>query len=191
MLSSELNKLSFQERTEALDDLHCVGNDLEESPELVQELLAEFDRTVQQKQQQQQHDPTYQEIAERHKAYIEDRSFRLKFLRANSHNVGKAATQMFHFLRNKAKYFGNDCIGREITFDDLNEEDRELLLSGTYHIQKDRDQSGRVIMYFLSEFLGSARTETCCRVAYYVYFNVLVSVPEVQMKGVSGCIHHL
>ncbi|CAJ1938205.1 unnamed protein product, partial [Cylindrotheca closterium] len=87
MLASELNKLSLQERNEALEDIHCVGHDLEETPELVQELLAKFDQTV---QRQQQHDPTYQEVAKRHRAYVEDPSFRLKFLRANMHNVGRA-----------------------------------------------------------------------------------------------------
>ncbi|CAJ1967218.1 unnamed protein product [Cylindrotheca closterium] len=186
MLASELNKLSLQERTKALEDIHCVGQDLEETPELVEELLAEFDRTA---QQQEQHDPTYKMIAKRYREYIEDPSFRLKFIRSNTHNVGKAVNQMLHFLRNKAKYFGNDCIGREITIHDLNEEDRELLLSGIYHIQKDKDQKGRVILYFFSEFLGSAKAETFCRVAYYVYFNILIPIPEVQMKGLVNIFY--
>ncbi|CAJ1967222.1 unnamed protein product [Cylindrotheca closterium] len=180
ILTSELNKLSLQERAKALEDIHCVGQDLEETPELVEELLAEFDRTA---QQQEQHDPSYKEMAKRHRAYVQDRSLRLKFIRSKKHDVGKAVNQMLHFLRNKAKYFGNDCIGREISFDDMNEEDQELLLSGFYNIGKDRDQSGRVVMYVLPELTGSASPETFCRVAYYVYFNILVSFPEVQMKG--------
>ncbi|CAJ1964106.1 unnamed protein product [Cylindrotheca closterium] len=181
ILASELTKLSLQERTEALHDIHCVGQDLKETPELVQELLAQFDQTV---KQQQQHEQTYEMIEKSHqRAYIEDPSFRLKFLRSNKHNVDKAVSQMLHFLRNKIKYFGNGCIGREITFDDLNEEDRELLLSGIYHIQKDKDQSGRSVMYMLTELIGGDREESLCRVAYYVYFNILISIFEVQMKG--------
>jgi hypothetical protein len=46
-LAAELNKLSVQERAKALDDLHCVGEGLQETPETIQQSLAEFDDLVQ------------------------------------------------------------------------------------------------------------------------------------------------
>lgn len=185
MLASELNKLTIQERTQAQEDLHCVGTDLEETPEMIEQSLAEFDQVL-----RQQHDPTFQMVTKNHGAYVENSSFRLKFLRSNMHDVGKAVSQMLRFLRNKLKYFGNDCVGRDITFDDLNADDREMLLCGIYHIQKDRDQNGRLILYLCPELLGSARVETFCRIAYYIYYNILIPIPEVQMKGVSSSPKH-
>ena len=47
VLASELSKLTMKERTEAMDDLHCVGNDLEETPEMIEQSLEMFDKLVQ------------------------------------------------------------------------------------------------------------------------------------------------
>ena len=46
MLSNELNKLSLQETCKAYDDVHCVGNELKETPEMIQTLLLEFDQAI-------------------------------------------------------------------------------------------------------------------------------------------------
>jgi len=179
-LASELSKLTIQERNRAMEDLHCVGEDLEETPEMIAQSMATFDEVL-----QQQHDSVYDMAARQNRAYVEDDSFRMRFIRANLHDTNKAVSQMRHFLRNKAKYFGTERIGRDITINDLNKDDRELLVSGVYHVQAERDQNGRIVVYTLSEMIGSCRVpETMCRVAYYVYFNVLSAIPEVQMKGV-------
>ena len=41
-LAAELKKLSVQERAKALDDVHCVGEELQQTPEMLQQSLAEF-----------------------------------------------------------------------------------------------------------------------------------------------------
>jgi len=178
VLASELSKLTMQERTKAMDDLHCVGEDLEETPSMIEQTLEMVDEAVHLK-----HDEFYDMAARQNRAYVEDRSFRLRFIRANLHGVEKSVSQIYHFLRNKAKYFGAESLGRDITINDLNEEDRELLMSGIYHVQAERDQNGRVILYTFSELNGKCRAESLCRVAYYVYFNILSAITEVQTKG--------
>ena len=34
--ASEMNNISIQERSKALDDVHCVGDELDETPEMIQ-----------------------------------------------------------------------------------------------------------------------------------------------------------
>lgn len=115
----------MQERTEALHDVHCVGEELQEDPEIMQKALSDFNDAIQQAQ-----NPTYEIVSNQNKAYVEDPSFRLRFLRANRFDVGKSLRQMMSFLQHKAAYFGADKMARDITLDDLSEEDVKVMLSG-------------------------------------------------------------
>ena len=153
-LAAELNKLSVQERAKAMDDIHCVGEELTETPEMIEQSLMEFEQLVQKVKT-----PVYEMAANQNRAYVEDPSFRLRFLRFNLHNVNRSVRQMMDFLKYKSTYFGQDKIAREIALDDLNDEDVELLLSGLYHIQDGRDRKGRMVLYVTTELLGKYRLE--------------------------------
>lgn len=160
LLASDLNQLSAQERSNALDDVHCVGEELKETPEMIEQSLQEFEQIV-----QQEKTPFYAIACQQNRSYVEDPSFRLKFLRANFHDVGPSVHQMMNFLRYKATYFGNDKIAHDITLDDLNEDDMALMLSNLYHVQDGRDRNGRVVVYLFNHMLGNCRPDTL--VSYY------------------------
>lgn len=155
-LSSEMSKLSLQERSKAMDDLHCVGEELEESPEMIQQKLKEFDEVV-----QQGNYPKYSQAAKQNRAFVEDSSFRLMFLRANSYDAKKSAQQMVNHLHQKAQYFGEDKLGRDINFDDLTSEDIEVMLTGFLHVQADRDRTGRGIICAFSHLLSRWNDPSC------------------------------
>lgn len=157
-LAAEMNKLTVQERSEALDDVHCVGEELKETPEMIQQSILEFERAV-----QQEKTPIYEMAVQQNRSFVECPSFRLKFLRANMHNVGRAVRQMMTFLRCKSILFGKDKVARDITLNDLNEEDMELLLSGLFHIQESRDQTGRLIVWIFNNKLVQCKAETLVR----------------------------
>jgi len=184
-LASELSKISVQERTKALDDLHCVGEDLTETPELIENSLAEMDRILKDK-----NDPIYNAAASQNKAYVEDPDFRLRFIRANNHDPEKAADQMIGLLTEKEIYFGRDKLGRDITFDDLNDDDLKILLGGRYHIQDALDRNGRIVVYFLNHHLHLG-AESLIRANYFVYFNVLSPLASVQKKGIVVCYYDM
>jgi len=184
LLASEMSKLTVQELSEAMDDLHCVGEDLEENPEMIERSLAEFTERVKREQ-----NSVYEMAAKQNRAYLENPDFRLKFLRANMHNVGQSVQQMMSFLKIKAKYFGDDKVACDITVRDLNAEDMALLSSGLYHIHSFGDRNGRVILYLLSKEFSRCKKENFSRVAFYVYFNVLSAIPEVQMKGLNFVVY--
>ncbi|CAJ1955763.1 unnamed protein product [Cylindrotheca closterium] len=185
MLASELNKLSLEERAEAFDDIHCVGEELKETPGMIQKALADFEEMV-----KKDRNAAYEIAMTQNRAYVEDPSFRLKFLRANMHDVGKSVRQMMNSLQHKAKYFGNDKVAREITLDDLNEEDKNLLLSGFYHVQEERDRTGRAILHWFGGMLGRIKPENLIRVAYFVWISILLPDPVVQTKGLVTVYHN-
>lgn len=155
LLASEMNKLSAAERAIAFDDLHCVGEDLTETPEIVQNSLADFDLAVHKEQHQ-----IYELAASQDRSFVENPTFRLKFLRANSHNVEKAVRQMMDFLENKARYFGEDKIAREITLSDMNEDEISLMLSGHLYIQEGSDRRGRQISHLFQAKQNGYSTDT-------------------------------
>ena len=157
-LASEMTKLSVQDRSKALDDVHCVGDELDETSEMIEKSLAEFGEVLQRK-----NNSIYEMAANQNREYVENPVFRLKFLRANLHDVDKSVHQMLDFLRYKAKYFGNEKVARDITLDDLNAEDKKLMLSGLHHIQEGRDRRGRVVLYFFNRYMGVGTIDTHVR----------------------------
>ena len=145
LMASKFSKLSRRERSRALDDVHCVGEDLEETPELIEQALAEFEQKVQTKAT-----PVYRTAIAQNRAYVEDRSFRMKFLRSKRFNVRKSVNQMMGFLQQKALYFGEEKLTKDIVPEDLGPETIALLQSGFYQTLKDTDRSGRVVLYISS-----------------------------------------
>jgi hypothetical protein len=151
-----MNELSLQERSKAMDDVHCVGDELRETPEMIRQSLAEFDQGV--------HDGNfaiYNQAARQNRAYVEKPSFRLMFLRANSFDAKKSIRQMLNHVRQKAIYFGVDKIARDISIDDLSSEDIEVLLSGFLHVQADKDRAGRSILCAFGHLMGHWNHPTC------------------------------
>jgi hypothetical protein len=157
-LAAEMHKLSIQEVSKALDDVHCVGEELEEDPDMMKRSLAEFDEEV-----KAERNPIYELAASQNRAYVEDETFRLKFLRANFYDVKKSVRQMMNLLRHKATYFGKDKVARDILLSDLNGEDVDLMMSGLFHIQDGRDRSGRVVVYMMSHALCRCKEDTMVR----------------------------
>ena len=144
LLAAEMNKLSVQERSRALEDVHCVAEELQETPEMIERALREFDQVV---QTVGTNDRIYTIALNQNRSYVEDPSFRLKFLRANTFDVRKSVDHMMSFLSQKALYFGEEKVAQDITVEDMNDEEIAVMRSGFFQILKDRDQSGRVILY--------------------------------------------
>lgn len=150
-LASEMNALSFQERNKAQEDVHCVGQELEEDDATVATKLQEFQVEV---EIQKPKSPVYQ-FAERTNAqFVSNRTFRLKFLRANLYDVRKSVNQMMKFLQLKEQYFGRDKLCREIELSDLTDEDRAYMRKGAFHIPDQRDSFGRAIVQMMNSKIG-------------------------------------
>ena len=180
LLAAELNKLSVEERSKALDDVHCVGQDLKETPELVEQSLKEFDTILMQTTSSNR---IYYDLAlQQNRAYVEDPAFRLKFLRTNRHNVTKSVHQMMSFLEQKALCFGDAKVAQHILPSDMNAEDVDFLKSGVLQILKEKDPSGRAILY-------RGRLPADCKIETLVRYYESNSASDVSVVARSQQCH--
>jgi len=110
IIAAELTGLSIQERVHALDDLHCVGGDEgEENVKMLQKALESFQQEL-----QKANNPLYKLAAdERPDCYLNDSSYRLRFVRVNQFDVLKVVCQILNFLGNRTEYFGNEELTKE------------------------------------------------------------------------------
>eukprot|EP00980_Cylindrotheca_fusiformis_P005714 scaffold1192_cov58-Cylindrotheca_fusiformis.AAC.8 len=157
-LATEMSSISVQERAKAMDDVHCVGEGLEENEEMRRRLLAEFDQIVKATKNRY-----YDLAASRNRGFVEDETFRLQFIRARLYDVKKAVRQMMNFLHFKATYFGEENVAREVELSDLSQEDVSLLRSGLYVVPNHRDRAGRLVLYILNHLLSGCTTEALVR----------------------------
>ncbi|CAJ1937590.1 unnamed protein product [Cylindrotheca closterium] len=186
-LTPEFNKLSIQQQSVALEDLHNAVSELqEEDPAMIDKLLADLQQEL-----DQGNYPIYELALSQDRSYVEDPAFRLMFLRANMHDVRKSAKQIISFLQHKSMYFGNDKVASDITVDDLTPEELELMLSGLYHVQDDTDCNGRVIFYWFNKVTFDFSAEAMIRVNYYVWFNILIPIHAVQKKGILSIFYDI
>ena len=75
--------------------------------------------------------------------YVQDRDFRLKFLRANLFDTYKAALNFTRYLEVINKYFGPEALTRPLLFSDLGEPELDLVRCGHLQLLPTRDRSGR------------------------------------------------
>eukprot|EP00980_Cylindrotheca_fusiformis_P012516 scaffold3074_cov108-Cylindrotheca_fusiformis.AAC.3 len=178
LLASEMSKLSFEEMSKALNDVHCVGEATVETPELIHRALVEFGEEV-----RAQSNSIYEIALQQNRKYVEGEAFRLKFLRCNMFEIKSSVSQMMKFLGYKAKFFGINKLGRDIFLSDLANEDRDLLKSGFFHVQQCKDRCGRNVVWFFSGFVGRWTKDVVIRTHYFLNFNILSSDPELQKRG--------
>lgn len=168
IIAAELNGLSIEERVNALDDIHCVGNEIEETPEMIQKALEQFEEEIQKAKH-----PMYEMATESNReSYLTDPVYRLRFILVNLFDVPKAARQMLSFLQLQSRFFGRNSIGRGVTLSDLNEDDVRTFLSGMFHLQEQTDRSGRYVAYcFNRELLSGFTTDALVRLCFSVILH--------------------
>lgn len=90
------------------------------------------------------------EVLQTYPSYVRNVSFQLMFLRAEKYNAKLACCRMVHFFKEKRILFGSHTLGRDITLNDMDERDMELLQSGYMQILPQRDRAGRAVWFSLS-----------------------------------------
>ena len=80
--------------------------------------------------------------------YVHDKTFRLKFLRAEHFDTKKAANRMAMYFQEKRQLFGLDKLTKEIELSDLNEYDLQSLHLGFLQILPRPDHANRKILFY-------------------------------------------
>jgi len=132
------------------------------------------------------HKEAYLQALSQNSVYVHDRDFLVRFLRADRYQPKQAAHRLVGFFAYKRELFGTDYLTKEITLDDLyeNEEDRKTLEGGLYQVLPGRDRSGRVVVgKFHDPKFANLPLLSKLRVFYYVTM-VSMEKEEDHKKGV-------
>ena len=162
-ISNSFTHLSVKEKESAFNDLHGCPDIPKEDPERLAEQLAVLDGELRKKiDTNRSGQPTGAEPSDAYikayfqdKAYVEDRKFRLAFLRAERYNVKKTARRIFSFFEQKLNLFGEEKLTEPILYQDLTEDDLYSLHSGALQMLPMKDKAGRTVLITL----GSNRRE--------------------------------
>ncbi len=141
LLASELNEMTLNERETLYEEIHGVEQQREESEEFLENSLRAMDDALRQLPDRQ----VYEKAANINPEYVEDRAFRLMFLRSENFEAVLAARRLVKFLEGKVRFFGEDTLARPIYLSDFNDDDMAFFKSGIIQTIPSRDRSGRPI----------------------------------------------
>ena len=140
LMTEGFDKLSVEEREQALADLHGVADVVPETPEFVDRCLNQLRIAIGKIKQKRS---AYDKAMFLSPRYVENREFRLMFLRCERFDIRKAAIRILKHFELKLELFGLHCLGRNITFDDLDEDTKSMYMTGYHWMTDDYDRSGR------------------------------------------------
>ena len=144
-LAKEITKLSCHDRNKAQEELHGVQSAMpEETPELLQTSLQQFEAQVQLIPSKKAYDHAVQRLDA---SYIQSDAFRLSFVRAAMYDISRAAVRYIKYLELLHEFFGDFGLQRRLRFTDLNKAEKDCLKEGRRQILPSRDRSGRLIMF--------------------------------------------
>ena len=158
-----LTDLSLNDRTAIEDEIHGVScMAIEETPHLLEHSLIAFESELHKINPKPAYDKAQQLLLvssressfvqhlNSSRCYINERKFRLRFLRCELFNVCKAVERFLRYLDFVAEMYGEYALQRPICMSDFSREEMSLLREGKCQLLPFRDQMGRRIMVFLS-----------------------------------------
>ena len=102
--------------------------------------------------------------------------FLLQFLRSEEFNVEASSAKFLRFLEEKLDLFGADKLLKDITLDDMNEEDMGALNSGIIQRIPQKDRSGRdVVAVVPALYPLNVNHKSLVRAFYYVLMSTIMS----------------
>ena len=150
IFAKALTDLSLNDRTAIKDEIHgvtCMA--VEETPRLLEHALIDFESELHKINPKPAYDKAQQLLLvssrESSRCYINERKFRLRFLRCELFNVQKAAERFIRYLDFVANVYGEYALQRPICMSDFSREEMSFLRGGGCQLLPYRDRSGRRI----------------------------------------------
>ena len=169
LMSKELLQLSLLDRNEIYEEIHGVLSLApKESPQFLDSALLrlseELDLILADNNGSYNCSPSskaaFKKSQEFPNTYIDDRDFRLRFIRSEMFDAKKAAIRMVKFLDIAYDLFGKDALKQPIQIKDLTKAETKHMRTGVLQILPYRDRSGRPIFAWVGDFsmeLGDSR----------------------------------
>lgn len=159
IVAREMYQMGWQEREEALQELHGVDDPVEETPDFVRSSLDQMDIEIQTRCDP---DHSYRHALEMAStaspsdaastAWLrthtpESDAFRLSFLRTDRFDIRQAAERFLLYFKLKESLYGSDKLTqRDVYLQDLDEDCIERIRCGKIQLLPHRDARGRAIM---------------------------------------------
>ncbi len=144
LVVKELSQLTVGEREGIEEEIHGVGGDIiEETQEMITECLARMQKEIDLCRKKS----AYEQALFLSPHYVHDREFRLLFLRAEKFEASAAARRFIKYFDAKLFFWGQDLLCRDCTWNDLSEDDRSAVNTGSIWFSDKQDQSGRTIVW--------------------------------------------
>ena len=148
LLSSSLLGLKFEDRNDMREELHGVRSlAREESPELINDSLLQMEielDSIMSASRDNEH--AFQLARDLPKTFVNDRDFRLKFLRCERFDPAKAADRMIVHLNYLLQLFGQRSLEEPLNAGFFVKEEAAALREGNFQLMPFRDRSGRRIL---------------------------------------------
>lgn len=193
----ELSQLSVGERQGIEEEIHGVaGDSIEETPPLIEESLIRMQEEIDLVRRK----PAYDQALFLSPDYVYDRNFRLMFLRADRFEAPTAARRFIKHFEAKLFFWGQDLLCRDCTWDDLTDDDRAAVNTGSIWFSSQRDQSGRTIAWICQKLEKFANYKNQVRVCpwklqtrshvlclLYGHFFLIITFFDVTDFSTSPC----
>jgi hypothetical protein len=158
LTAKELSQLSAREREQTYYDIHGISEKTnEENPEFIAQRLAQLQEVLDRKLPNQK---AYDMALKINPNYVNNYSFRLKFLRSDDFDANKAAIRLAKHFDSKLELFGKEILCKDIEQDDLDEGSLKCLYSEWMQQLPVRDTSGRFVL------VGFPRIDGCSDVSH-------------------------
>ncbi|KAL3936496.1 MAG: hypothetical protein SGBAC_008198 [Bacillariaceae sp.] len=178
LLVQGMQSLTFGELQREQEDLHGVSNELQEDDVVIDGLR----QSLREHLHRIKRGTAYETAEARNLSYVTQRDFEILFLRANRYDPKAAAEQMIRFFSMKLELFGTERLVRDITLQDMDEDDMETVMCGSIQVGRCLDRSGRAIVLAIPGIRSYQSIKNDLRYQFYLIMKVLQS-QESQDKG--------
>jgi len=142
MLAAEIDKLTLVEHEKIMFDVHGIAQMDQEDPEGIDGMLVQVEAEVNKIRSK----VAYNRAKYLDENYVNDRSFRLRFLRCDRFDCKLAAQRLVRHFEVKQGLFGEgDVLARDVRLSDMSEKDMLALEAGFIQVLPSRDAGGRSI----------------------------------------------
>jgi len=183
-LSTSLLRLNFQDRNEITEEVHGVRSlGREETPELINDSLHKMNaELLSLVSEPQNHQCAFQRAQHLQKTFVNDRNFRLKFLRVELFDPIKAADRMMLCLDYLLYLFGQRGLEEPLDSSFFVKEEAAALREGYIQLLPFRDRRGRRILVLLTKAFSydpKLRVKLC-----FYFCHALSEDVETQRRGI-------
>ena len=155
-LAKDMAQLSVTERNNALEDIHGVRTEyVHEDPAYVDSCIEQLKNSLNEMRNDsnEKADPYHKAVSLGPQYF--DRKFYLMFLRAREFNIRDTVNLILNHFAFKLRLFGPEKLAKEITLEDLNEDDMNAMRTGYVLFSPVKDAVGRTVA------LNSSKYATC------------------------------